>query len=127
MKIENMLQKFSLSPSYLNLLVEKDNSATIHHRNIKILATETYKFLKGVSPPFMNEIFVEKNNNYSLRGNNVLTRRRVNSVRYGTETVSFLAPKIWDILPKDIKDSESLDIFKRKRKMNSIGMPLQTL
>ena len=64
----------------------------------------------------MNEIFVERNNNYSLRGNNVLTRRRVNSVRYGTETVSSLAPKIWDILPKDIKDSESLDIFKRKIK-----------
>ena len=60
--------------------------------------------------------FLWKNNNYSLRGNNVLTTRRVNSVRYGTETVSFLAPKIWDILPKDIKDSESLDIFKRKIK-----------
>ena len=28
----------------------------------------------------MNEIFVEKKNNYSLRGNNVLTKRRVNSV-----------------------------------------------
>ena len=64
----------------------------------------------------MNEIFVERNNNYSLQGNNVLTRRRVNSVRYGTETVSFLAPKIGDILPKDIKDSESIDIFKRKIK-----------
>ena len=51
-----------------------------------------------------------------LRGNNVLTRRRVKSVTYGSETVSFLAPKIWDILPEDIKDSESLDIFKRKAK-----------
>ena len=59
---------------------------------------------------------MERNNNYSLRGNNVLTRQRVNSVRYGTETVSFLAPNIWDILPKDIKDSESLVIFKRKIK-----------
>ena len=67
----------------------------------------------------MNEIFVERKNNYNLRGNNVLTRRRVNSVRinkYGTETVSFLAPKIWNILPKEIKDSESLGIFKRKIK-----------
>ena len=103
------------SSSFQNLL-EKDNSVTLHHRNIKILATETYKFLQGLSPPLMNEIFVERNNNYSLLGNNVLTRRRVNSVRYGTETVSFLAPKIWDILPKDIKDSESLDIFKRQIK-----------
>ena len=83
---------------------------------MKILATETYKFLQGLSLPLTNEIFVERNNNYSLRGNNVLTRRRVNSVRCGTETVSFLAPKLWDILPKDIKDSKSLDIFKRKIK-----------
>ena len=37
-------------------------------------------------------------------------------MRYGTERVSFLAPKIWHILPKDIKDSEFLDIFKRKIK-----------
>ena len=74
--------------SFFQNLLEKDNSVTIHHRYIKILATETYKFLQGLSPSFMNEIFVEKNNNYSLR-NNVLTRQRVNSMRYGTETVSF--------------------------------------
>ena len=64
----------------------------------------------------MNEIFVERNSNYTLRGNNVLTRRKANSVRYATETVSFLAPKIWDILLKDLMDSESRDIFKRKIK-----------
>ena len=44
-------------------LVEKDNCVTIQYRNIKILATETYKFLQGLSPPLMNEIFVERNNN----------------------------------------------------------------
>ena len=103
------------SSSFQNLF-EKDNSVTIHYRNIKILAIELYKFIQRLSPPVMNEIFVERNNNHSLRGNNVLTRRKVTSVRYGTETVSFLAPKIWDILPKNIKDSESLDIFKRKIK-----------
>ena len=64
----------------------------------------------------MNEIFVERNSNYTLRGNNVLTRRKANSVRYATETVSFLAPKIWDILPKYLMDSESRGIFKRKIK-----------
>ena len=61
------------SSSFQNML-EKDNSVTIHHRNIKILVTETYKLLQGLSPPLTNEIFVERNNNYSLRGNNVLTR-----------------------------------------------------
>ena len=114
------------SLSFQNLLKE-DNSATIHHSNIKILATETYKFLQGLSPSLMKEIFVERNNNYSLWGNNVLSRWRINSVRYRTDTVSFLAPKIWDNLPKDIKDSESLNIFKGKIKSNFMVMPLQTL
>ena len=96
------------SSSFQNLF-EKDNSVTLHHRNIEILATGTYKFLQGLSPPLMNETFVERNNNYNLWGNKVLNRR-------GTETVSFLPPKPWNILPKDIKDSESLDIFKRQIK-----------
>ena len=90
------------------------------------------QILTRASAPLTNEVFVERNNNYSLRQNKVtlssLTRRRLNSVRYGTETVSFLTPKIWDILTKEIKDSESLDMLKRKiKKIDSTGMPLQTL
>ena len=63
----------------------------------------------------MNEIFVERNN-YSLRENNILTRQTVKSVRYDTEIDSFLAPGILNILPKEITNSEFLDIFKRKKK-----------
>ena len=54
--------------------------------------------------------------NYELRGNNFLERRRVKSVRYGTESISSLAPKIWEILPNEIKDSDTLQIFKAKIK-----------
>ena len=59
---------------------------------------------------------MEQNCNYNLQGNNFLNRRRVNSVRYGTKKVSFLASKIWDILPKEIKNSEKLNAFKAKIK-----------
>ena len=78
--------------SFQNLL-EKKNSVTIHHRNIKILATETYKFLQGLPPPLMNQIVLERNNNYSLQWNKILTRQRVNSVRYGTETAFLFSSK----------------------------------
>ena len=87
--------------SSLRKLLEKDNFATIHDRNIKILATGTYKFLQGLSSPLINNFFMKRSNNYSLRGNKVLTTRRLNLVRYGNETVSFLALKIWNILPKE--------------------------
>ena len=71
-----------------------------------------YNFLQGYSPPTLYEVFVERDFNYNLLGNNFLSRWRVNSVRYGTESVSFLAPKTWDILTKEIKNPETFNIFK---------------
>ena len=98
------------SSSYSELLT-KDRSVTIYHRNIEI-----YKVMQGISPPLLNEVFVPRQCNFNLRGNNLLERRRVKSVRYGTESILFLAPKIWDILPNEIKDSDILQIFKAKIK-----------
>ena len=51
---------------------------------------------------------------YDFCNNNSFKRRRLNSVWHSTESVSFLGPKIWDLVPNDIKESESLDSFKFK-------------
>ena len=88
----------------------------MHHRNIRALAIEIYKVMQGISLPLLNEVFVPRQCNYELLGNNFLKRRRVKSVRYDTESISSLAPKIWEILPDEIKDSEILQIFKAKIK-----------
>ena len=61
-------------------------------------------------------MFVPRQCNYDLHRNNFLERRTVTSVRYSTESISFLAPKIWEILPNEIKDSDILQIFKAKIK-----------
>ena len=103
------------SSSFQDLL-DKDNSVTVLHRIIRTLAIETLKVPHGLSTPLLNEIFQERKCNHKLRGNNFLNRRRVNSARYGTESVSFLAPKIWDISPLEIKNSETLNAFKAKIK-----------
>ena len=65
-------------------LLEKDNSVSIHHRNIQKLAIEIYKLLYGLSPPILNDTFVPVSRPYNLRRNDTLQRRRVNSVRHGT-------------------------------------------
>ena len=54
--------------------------------------------------------------NYELCGNNFLKRRRVKSGRYGTKSISPLASKIWEILRKEKKDSDTVQIFKAKVK-----------
>ena len=98
-------------------LLTKDRSVTIHHRNIRALAIEIYKVMQGISPPLLNEVFVPRQCNYELRGNNFLERRRVKPVRYGTESISSLAAKIWEFLPNQIKDLDTLQIFQTKIKM----------
>ena len=48
-------------------LLEKDNSVSIHHRNVRKLATETYKILHGFSPLILNYIFVPISRPYNFR------------------------------------------------------------
>ena len=76
---------------------DRNNSFTVHHRNIRNLAAETFRFSQGLSSPILNGVLVEQVCNYNLRSNNCLNRQKVNLGRYGTESSSLLAPKIWDI------------------------------
>ena len=97
-------------------LLIKDNSVSVHHRNLQVLATEVFKIRNNMTPEFLNEIFQERSVPYNLRGNNPFRCRRANSVYHGTESLAFLGPKIWDLVPDEIKTSENVDIFKNKIK-----------
>ena len=97
-------------------LLEKSGSVKIHHRNLQTLATEMYKVIHDLSPTLMNEIFQLKSCTYNLRQNRTFKTHNVKSVYNGTETASYLGPKIWDLVPNEIKTSTSLSIFKSKIK-----------
>ena len=98
-------------------LLEKDNSVSIHHRNVQILATEMFKISKNLSSEIVKEIFQERIVSYNLRSNNSFTSHRVDSIYHRTESLSFLGPKIWEIVPLEIKESENKNIFKSRVKM----------
>ena len=104
-----------ISSSFENLL-KTDDSVSIHHRNIQTLATEMFKVKNNIVPKFMKQLFASKMSSYDLRNNNSIKRRRVNSVCHVTELVFYLGPKIWDLVPNETKESESLNEFKFKIK-----------
>ena len=91
-------------------LLMKDNSFSIHERNIQSLAIEIYKFLNGLSPSFLNNVFHKNiSNSYDLRNHKELYSRNPK-----TEIVSYIAPKIWSKVPETIKVNSSLESFKTK-------------
>ena len=93
----------------------KDNSFTIHERNIQTLAIELYKVVNGLSPKIMELVFPLKGKVRYPSENKFITRN-VRSVRYGTETLAHLGHKIWAIIPKKIKEEPSLTRFTREIK-----------
>ena len=97
-------------------LLKKDQSFTIHHRNLQKLATEMYKVKNGIAPLIMNHVFEVTDSHYNLRNNKTWTTHNVRTVHNGTETPCFRGPKIWEILPSSIKNAQSLNEFKTKVK-----------
>ena len=102
--------------SYKELLI-KDGTVSIHHRNIQTLATEMFKVKNEMSPEIICDIFTQRiNNHYNLRHINHFETPFVRTVYNGTESVSYLGPKIWDIVPEEYKTLNSLNSFKESIK-----------
>ena len=97
-------------------LLKQNKSVSIHQRNLQILATEIFKTKNGLNSVIMEDVFKFKNLAYNFRNAETLNRSNLNSVKYGTETVTSLGAKIWKVLPKDYKVLTSLSTFKSKIK-----------
>ena len=57
-----------------------------------------------ITPKIMCKLFNEANVPYNLRQDVSFRSYNIKTVLYGTETLSYLAPKIWNLVPFDIKD-----------------------
>ena len=97
-------------------LLRKDNSFTIHQRNLQKLATEMYKVKNNLSPTIMKLIFPDRLVPFNLRNMNPFKNTNIKSVFHGSETISFRGPKTWMMVPDEIKNSKTLIKFKEKIK-----------
>ena len=65
----------------------------------------------------MNEVFKQRtNSHYNLRHNLQFFVNPIYSIYNGTESASYLGPKIWKQIPSEIRNKMSLEGFKREIK-----------
>ena len=66
-----------------------------------------------LSEKIMSE-FNQVNHSYNLHKNINFRTCNVKTVHYGTNTQSYLGLKMWNFSPPKIKDSKTLDTFRKK-------------
>ena len=95
-------------------LLEQSKSVPIHVRNLRLLMTEIYKTKCGLNPPFMKEIFMQRNIGNSLRHGDDAQLPKVRTTSLGVESITYLGNILWQILPQEITQSNILPIFKKQ-------------
>ena len=75
-----------------------------------------YRVKHRIAPKTMCELFNKANVPYDLRQDASFRSYNVKTVLYGTETLSYLGPKIWNLVPSDIRDCTTELIFAKRLK-----------
>ena len=70
-------------------------------------------YAQKVTHPYFKEV----THSYDLRNSLICGSYKIKTVHYGTETITYLGPKIWSIIPDEIRESASLETFRQKIKL----------
>ena len=94
--------------SYENLLKRSDD-ISIHQKHMRYLAIEVYKSLTMLNPGFMWN-FSER------RRGDLLLLPPAKSTRLGVNSLAFRESLLWNNLPPQVKESQTLEEFKNRMK-----------
>ena len=73
---------------------------------------EMFKIKNNISPEIVSELSLQiRESQYNLWENQDFLQQSVRTVYQGTENISYLGPKIWDMVPTEIKKTSSINKF----------------
>ena len=90
-------------------LLDKDGSVSIYHKNLHSLAIYMFQIKHGQSLEIASDFFAQTTQHYNFRQNRDFRIRCAKSVYHGSESIPYLGPKLWEIVPAKIKENNSLN------------------
>ena len=98
-------------------LLNLNNSVSMHHRSLQILATEMFWVNTGSATDILNKVLPPKSpSNCNLRNQQEFTVRPMKTVHCGFNSLAYLEPKMQEFLPNNLKRLESVETFKYRIK-----------
>ena len=88
--------------SFVELLSE-DKTFTVHHKNVQKLAIEMYIVENELCPKILLDLFKEVTHPFNLRNGLICGSYKIKTVRHGSETITYLGPKLWSIVSDEIR------------------------
>ena len=126
--INKVYESIFLGEYYLSdfeSLLQSNKGICSHHKNIQGLMIEMFNIKNELALPIMDSVFERRNESYNLCNFQEFLSERKRTVHYGLkklsyrwsfETLSYRCPQLCSLLLENIKEVESLEIFKRKVK-----------
>ena len=102
-------------------LLSEDKSFTVHHKNVQKLAIEMHNVKNELCPKIMLDLLKEVTHADSLKHDLICGSYKIKTVRYSTETITYLGPKVWSIITDEIRESASLETFRQRIKLRKPG------
>ena len=100
-------------------LLQKDNSVSVHMKNLHYLVTEIFKVKNDLSLIIMKEVFnFQENESYNLRSCIHLAGRNTHIADFRTDIIG---PELWKLITDKTKHDSTLSAFKAKIKSWTIS------
>src|SRR6056300_284101 len=93
-------------------LLNKCQVPSIRIMTLRNLAIEVFKCVNELNPKYVNEMISIKNSSYNLRKHLNIERLKMKTSTYGLMSFRSYGPKIWNMLPNNMKISVCLNDFK---------------
>ena len=71
----------------------------------------------------MSDLFVTRENKYNIRNFQQLEFLHKRTAKFGTETISYSGPQIWNLIPQGLRTLATLNKLKKEIKKNGRVMP----